>query len=77
MIIPVRCFTCGKILADKYVFYKNEVQKNKKTDEDTIINVNAKNIQQTPEGKALDKVGLKRYCCRRAMLTHIDLIDVI
>jgi len=77
MIIPVRCFTCGKILADKYVFYKNEVQKTKKTDEDTIINVNAKNIQQTPEGKALDKVGLKRYCCRRAMLTHIDLIDVI
>ena len=25
--------------------------------------------------KALDKVGLKRYCCRRMLLTHVDLID--
>ena len=55
---------------------KKELEKSK-TKEDTIINVNAKNIQQTPEGKALDKVGLKRYCCRRAMLSHIDLIEVI
>ena len=76
MIIPVRCFTCGKILGDKHVFYKKELEKSK-TKEDTIINVNAKNIQQTPEGKALDKLGLKRYCCRRIMLSHIDLIEVI
>jgi DNA-directed RNA polymerases I, II, and III subunit RPABC5 len=75
MIIPVRCFTCGKVLADKYEFYKKELSKSKT--EDTIINVNAKTVQQTTEGKALDKIGLKRYCCRRAMLTHIDLIDVI
>ena len=39
MIIPVRCFTCGKVLADKYEFYKREVGKSKT--EDTIINVNA------------------------------------
>ena len=76
MIIPIRCFTCGKILADKYVYYKKELDKSK-NNEDTIINVNAKNIQQTPEGKALDKVGLKMYCCRRAVLSHIDLIEVI
>lgn len=24
--------------------------------------------------KALDDIGLKRYCCRRMMLTHVDLI---
>jgi hypothetical protein len=24
---------------------------------------------------ALDKLGLKRYCCRRMVLTHVDLID--
>lgn len=24
---------------------------------------------------ALDKLGLKRYCCRRILLTHVDLID--
>lgn len=70
MIIPVRCFTCGNVIADKWNFYQKELKKNK---EDTIINVNAKTVQQTPEGKALDKLGLKRYCCRRAMLSHVDL----
>jgi DNA-directed RNA polymerase subunit N (RpoN/RPB10) len=24
---------------------------------------------------ALDELGLKRYCCRRHLLTHVDLID--
>ena len=24
---------------------------------------------------ALDKLGLKRYCCRRMLLTHVDLIE--
>ena len=25
--------------------------------------------------KALDQLGLKRYCCRRMLLTHVDLIE--
>ena len=25
-------------------------------------------------GEALDKIGLKRYCCRRMYVGHIDLI---
>jgi len=25
--------------------------------------------------EALDKLGLKRYCCRRMILTHVDIID--
>ena len=27
------------------------------------------------EGEALDKLGLKRYCCRRMVLTHVDLVE--
>ena len=27
------------------------------------------------EGDALDELGLRRYCCRRMMLTHVDLIE--
>lgn len=27
MIIPVRCFTCGKVIADKWEEYKKEVSK--------------------------------------------------
>ena len=29
MIIPVKCFTCGTVLADKYRYYQNEVRKRK------------------------------------------------
>ena len=29
MIIPIKCFTCGKVLGDKYLYFKNEVKKMK------------------------------------------------
>lgn len=81
MIIPVRCFTCGKIIADKYNTYQNLITENRKSmglpDEDTILKVSRDKVPDTPEGKALDQIGLKRYCCRRMMLSHINLIDVI
>ena len=31
MIIPIKCFTCGMVLADKYRFYTEEVRKRKLT----------------------------------------------
>ena len=27
MIIPIKCFTCGMVLADKYRYYQNEVRR--------------------------------------------------
>jgi len=27
------------------------------------------------EGQALDRLGLNRYCCRRMLMTHVDLIE--
>ena len=81
MIIPVRCFTCGKVLADKYNYYKSSVNEEKlkrgESTEDTILNLQSKDVQKTIEGRVLDHLGLKRYCCRRVMLGHIDLIEVI
>ena len=32
MIIPVKCVTCGKVLADKYRYYLEEVRKRKLAD---------------------------------------------
>ena len=31
MIIPVKCFTCGNLLANKYLYYLNRVAELKKT----------------------------------------------
>ena len=30
MIIPIKCFTCGNVLADKYLYYVKEVRKKKR-----------------------------------------------
>lgn len=78
MIIPIRCFTCGKILGDKWDTYLDLIRQNSGDPEQkSVINVNVKDIKKTPEGKALDQLNLKRYCCRRHMLTHVDLIELI
>jgi len=28
-------------------------------------------------GKVLDSLGVKRYCCRRMLLSHVEVIDEI
>ena len=76
MIIPVKCFTCGKVLGDKYLFYQKEVRKIKhqqNIDKDNVIYLDETNIQKTPEGLVLDKINLTKICCRRHMLTHVDI----
>lgn len=76
MIIPVRCFTCGKVIGDKWVDYNElRIKYNKTKDEDTIINL--ANVKKTPEGKAMDELNIKRICCRRMFLGQTDLIDII
>jgi len=81
MIIPVRCFTCGKIIADKYLSYLERVSKYKKDanlpEGETILDISEKGDKKTPECKALDELNLTRYCCRRMMLSQVDMIDII
>ncbi|QRV75845.1 DNA-directed RNA polymerases I, II, and III subunit RPABC5 [Ceratobasidium sp. AG-Ba] len=57
MIIPVRCFSCGKVIGDKWEPYVKLLK------------------DDVNEGDAMDQLGLKRYCCRRMVLTHVDLIE--
>ena len=76
MIIPVKCFTCGNVLGDKYLFYVKEVRKMKlakNLDTQEVIYLDNENIKKTPEGIILDKLNLTKMCCRRHMLTHVDI----
>ncbi|KAL6658508.1 hypothetical protein ACP70R_004094 [Stipagrostis hirtigluma subsp. patula] len=57
MIIPVRCFTCGKVIGDKWDQYLDFLE------------------ADYTEGDALDALDLVRYCCRRMLMTHVDLIE--
>jgi len=76
MIIPIKCFTCGKVLADKYLYYIRTVNKKKRSQGETgdeVEYLTNENIQKTVEGEVLDSLGLNKMCCRRHMLTHVDI----
>ena len=57
MIIPIRCFTCGKLVADKWEDFLRSIKTGEKA------------------SKVLTNLGITRYCCRRMMLSHIEIID--
>lgn len=72
MIIPVRCFTCGKVIAHLLEPYLDELQKNLKEGEDYFATENNFNSEKTIEGKTLDKLKLERICCRSHFLCYKD-----
>ena len=76
MIIPVKCFTCGTVLANKYRYYQDQVRKikiQKGQDVEEVVYLTKENMDKTPEGQVLDSLGLNNVCCRRHMLTHVDI----
>lgn len=82
MIIPIRCFTCNKVVAHLWDKYLEEIQK-AHLDEDIKNNPKKRFVdieqleKKTTEGQILDKLKLKRYCCRRMLLSHQDLCEKI
>jgi len=82
MIIPIRCFTCNKVIAHLWEEYLELIQK--EYIEDNIRDnpkkrfVSVENlIEKTVEGKILDQLKLTRYCCRRMFLSNVDLTEKI
>ena len=78
MIIPVKCFTCGKVLADKYRYYNIEVRKikgDKDMTVDSVIYLTKETAKKTPEGEVLDKLKLDKIRC--LMLYNFDSDQVI
>jgi len=74
MIIPVRCFTCGRVMADIVDYYESEkanIEENKKIDKFY------KNFDKIHTAHILDNLGLKRYCCRRNLIANIDMMEII
>jgi DNA-directed RNA polymerase subunit N len=76
MIIPIKCFTCGEVLANKYEFYKRKVRElkiAKSMDINKVLYLTQENVEKTPEAIILDELNLKKMCCRRHMLSHVDI----
>ena len=80
MIIPIRCFSCNKLIGDKYTTYVDLINKINNENNITTIDSNLINsgaIETSEQGQILDKLNIKRYCCRRMFLTQVDIVDVI
>jgi DNA-directed RNA polymerase subunit N len=76
MLIPVKCFTCGKVIGDKYLSYQEQVIKVKverQINPEKIQYLDETQMDKTVEGEILDKLKITRMCCRRHMLTHVNI----
>ncbi|ETA68905.1 MAG: DNA-directed polymerase subunit [Methanolobus sp.] len=58
-MLPVRCFSCGKVVSNVWEEYKQRVAEG----EDAAA--------------VLDDLGVVRYCCRRMILSHVELVDTL
>jgi DNA-directed RNA polymerase subunit N (RpoN/RPB10) len=77
MIIPIKCFTCGTVIADKYRYYQEQVRRIKLSrglNVDKVVYLTKEHTEKTPEGVVLDDMGVVRVCCRRHFLTHVDIL---
>lgn len=85
MIIPIRCHTCNKVLADIWRYYNEEnlkLEREEKKKESNKINeeIKYKYLENQKEimekrNKLMNDLGITKICCRRILLTHVDIFD--
>jgi DNA-directed RNA polymerase subunit N (RpoN/RPB10) len=74
MIIPIRCMSCGFVIADKWIWYKKELAKAQGRGEERFT-IDGTQIPKTLELELMNRLKFKRPCCRKHFLTHVDLLD--
>ncbi len=60
MMVPVRCFTCGKVVGEHWEEFKTRTREG----------------DENPKA-VLDELGIERACCRRMLVSHKDLVDIV
>lgn len=80
MIIPIRCFSCNRVLASKYRTYQKKLAE--ANFDDNILSGDVKtNLESDQLVKRMEifkALGIEdRYCCKRHVISHIDLIEKI
>ena len=77
MIIPVRCMTCNNMLATKWLVYQTLLKKGGDKPPN-IISTRVNDLtEKTREAQAFETLKITRYCCKRHLLSTIDLIEEI
>jgi DNA-directed RNA polymerase I, II, and III subunit RPABC5 len=64
------------VIANKYNYYQREVRKRKYekgVTMDRVRYLTTEYAEKAVEGEVLDMLNLKKMCCRRHILTHVDI----
>jgi len=84
--IVVKCVTCGMVLADKFIYNKEEVRKRKLNNQGKENIENNDNLKynlegvlyftntyknKTFEGEVLDEMDIIKICCRRHFISKV------
>jgi DNA-directed RNA polymerase I, II, and III subunit RPABC5 len=76
MIVPIKCFGCGKELANLYRVYLEKVREkklSKNQDPARIVYLTTEPMEVSPEKEVMDALRLNKICCRNIMLTVVEL----
>ena len=77
MIIPVRCVTCGKVIADRWRAYQRKVAVDREQDREQDQTPPEVGLIGPSAARALDEMGITKMCCRRHFLTNVDAMHRI
>lgn len=77
MLIPVRCFTCGKVIGDKWEAFQSIVKETQIRQESSDDTDDTDGVTETPKLVALKALQLNRMCCRRHFLTNLHIVDTL
>ena len=63
MLIPVKCFTCGKEISSYYRAYEREVRKKKlAAGVKDVVYLTKVQTEKTSEGEVLDNLMINKMC---------------
>jgi DNA-directed RNA polymerase subunit N (RpoN/RPB10) len=83
--IPVKCFTCARVIAQWKSYYDDRVKMLKNTPtgntntggamaDNDVKYLTLQERSKTVEASVLDEMNMMSYCCRRHFLTHVDIV---
>ena len=69
-MLPPRCFSCGKPLAQLQIPWEKGIE-----------NIKKQNLDETSEHaerrKLMNDLGANRYCCRGQLMGYIDMVKLV
>jgi DNA-directed RNA polymerase subunit N len=58
-MIPVRCYTCGKVIGNKWVRYERMIAEPAPVDREAIF----------------ETLAVTRWCCKRMLMCHVSFVS--